>query len=101
MKIFFIFTLNLKDYILAQLPNKINNSAFASIARSHLVDSPPTYNADYGYKSWEAYSNLSYYTRTLPPLPKDCPTPMGTAGNELTPNQSFGIPYNLPEIMET
>lgn len=41
------------------------------------MDSPPTYNADYGYKSWEAYSNLSYYTRTLPPLPKHCP-PTGT-----------------------
>ncbi|XP_067310027.1 prostaglandin G/H synthase 2a [Pseudorasbora parva] len=44
-------------------------------SRAHLVDSPPTYNADYNYKSWEAYSNLSYYTRTLAPLPKHCPTP--------------------------
>lgn len=43
-------------------------------ARSHLIDSPPTYNAEYGYKSWEAYSNLSYYTRTLPPLSRNCPT---------------------------
>ncbi|XP_060744604.1 prostaglandin G/H synthase 2a [Tachysurus vachellii] len=43
-------------------------------SRSNLVESPPTYNADYGYKSWEAYSNLSYYTRTLPPLPKHCPS---------------------------
>ncbi|XP_029563927.1 prostaglandin G/H synthase 2 [Salmo trutta] len=49
-------------------------------SRSHLIDSPPTFNADYNYKSWEAYSNLSYYTRTLPPLPKDCPTPMGVVG---------------------
>uniref|UniRef100_A0A8C1YCG5 Prostaglandin G/H synthase 2 n=1 Tax=Cyprinus carpio TaxID=7962 RepID=A0A8C1YCG5_CYPCA len=44
-------------------------------SRSHLVNSPPTYNADYNYKSWEAYSNLSYYTRTLAPLPQNCPTP--------------------------
>lgn len=51
-----------------------------SLARSHFIDSPPTYNADYGYKSWEAYSNLSYYTRTLPPVPEDCPTPMGVVG---------------------
>lgn len=50
------------------------------LARSHLIDSPPTFNADYGYKSWEAYSNLSYYTRTLPPVHKDCPTPMGVVG---------------------
>lgn len=43
------------------------------------MESPPTYNADYGYKSWEAYSNLSYYTRTLPPLPKHCPSKNTTA----------------------
>lgn len=48
---------------------------FCLTARSHLVESPPTYNSEYNYKSWEAYSNLSYYTRTLPPLPRDCPTP--------------------------
>lgn len=53
---------------------------FLFSARSHLIDSPPTFNADYDYKSWEAYSNLSYYTRTLPPVSKDCPTPMGIAG---------------------
>lgn len=53
---------------------------FLSLARSHMIDSPPTYNADYGYKSWEAYSNLSYYTRSLPPVPQDCPTPMGVVG---------------------
>lgn len=45
-----------------------------------MIDSPPTYNADYDYKSWEAYSNLSYYTRALPPVPQDCPTPMGVVG---------------------
>lgn len=43
------------------------------------MDSPPTYNADYEYKSWEAYSNISYYTRTLPPLPKHCPSTGTTA----------------------
>lgn len=53
---------------------------FFFLARSHLIDSPPTFNADYDYKCWEAYSNLSYYTRTLPPVPKDCPTPMGVEG---------------------
>lgn len=58
-------------------------------ARAHLIDSPPLYNADYGYKSWEAYSNLSYYTRTLPPVPHDCPTPMGVAGESLCPQTCF------------
>lgn len=58
-------------------------------ARAHLIESPPIFNADYGYKSWEAYSNLSYYTRTLPPVPHDCPTPMGVAGEPLCPQTCF------------
>lgn len=45
-----------------------------------MIESPPTYNVDYGYKSWEAFSNLSYYTRALPPVADDCPTPMGVKG---------------------
>ncbi|KAL2089463.1 hypothetical protein ACEWY4_014151 [Coilia grayii] len=55
-------------------------------SRSHLIESPPTYNADYGYKNWEAYSNLTYYTRTLPPVPLDCPTPMGVVGKKELPD---------------
>ncbi|KAJ8270309.1 hypothetical protein GJAV_G00112790 [Gymnothorax javanicus] len=74
--------------------NIINNVSFLRNAimryvltsRSHLIDSPPTYNADYSYKSWEAYSNLSYYTRTLPPVSKNCPTPMGVAGKMTLPD---------------
>ncbi|KAI3368576.1 hypothetical protein L3Q82_025586, partial [Scortum barcoo] len=74
--------------------NIINNVSFLRDAimryvltsRSHLIDSPPTFNADYGYKSWEAYSNLSYYTRTLPPVPQDCPTPMGVVGKKELPD---------------
>lgn len=64
-------------------------------ARAHLIDSPPIYNADYGYKSWEAYSNLSYYTRTLPPVPHDCPTPMGVAGESQTCSLTFLSIYLL------
>lgn len=48
--------------------------------RSELIPSPPTYNTKYGYLSWESYSNISYYTRLLPPVPEDCPLPMGTKG---------------------
>ncbi|KAL8174184.1 UNVERIFIED_CONTAM: Prostaglandin G/H synthase 1 [Gekko kuhli] len=48
--------------------------------RANLIPSPPTYNSAYGYISWEAYANVSYFTRVLPPVPKDCPTPMGTKG---------------------
>lgn len=51
--------------------------------RANLIPSPPTFNSDYGYISWEAYANVSYYTRILPPVPDGCPTPMGTKGSWL------------------
>lgn len=51
--------------------------------RANLIPSPPTFNSDYGYISWEAYANVSYYTRILPPVPDNCPTPMGTKGSWL------------------
>ncbi|XP_024131789.1 prostaglandin G/H synthase 1 isoform X2 [Oryzias melastigma] len=54
--------------------------------RSDLVPSPPTYNTKYGYLSWEAYHNTSYYTRILPPVPADCPVPMGTKGKPVLPD---------------
>uniref|UniRef100_A0A674NDQ5 Prostaglandin G/H synthase 1 n=2 Tax=Takifugu rubripes TaxID=31033 RepID=A0A674NDQ5_TAKRU len=54
--------------------------------RSNLVPYPPTYNSKYGYLNWESMSNLSYYTRLLPPVPEDCPTPMGVKGREELPD---------------
>ncbi|KAG8447838.1 hypothetical protein GDO86_015082 [Hymenochirus boettgeri] len=57
--------------------------------RSNLIPSPPTYNSAYGYVSWEAYSNVSYFTRILPPVPHDCPTPMGTKGSKKLPDPSL------------
>ncbi|KAK5870829.1 hypothetical protein PBY51_003742 [Eleginops maclovinus] len=54
--------------------------------RSNLIPSPPTYNTKYEYLSWESYSNMSYYTRLLPPVPKDCPLPMGTKGKPQLPD---------------
>ncbi|XP_075040865.1 prostaglandin G/H synthase 1 isoform X2 [Mixophyes fleayi] len=54
--------------------------------RSNLIPSPPTYNSAYGYISWEAYANVSYFTRVLPPVPDDCPTPMGTKGKLQLPD---------------
>ncbi|XP_069498775.1 prostaglandin G/H synthase 2-like [Ambystoma mexicanum] len=59
---------------------------YVLMSRSHPIDSPPTYNSHYGYKSWEAYSNLSYYTRTLPRVGNDCPTPMGVSGKKELPD---------------
>ncbi|XP_053863762.1 prostaglandin G/H synthase 1 [Malaclemys terrapin pileata] len=54
--------------------------------RANLIPSPPTYNSAHGYISWEAYSNVSYFTRVLPPVPADCPTPMGTSGKKQLPD---------------
>ncbi|MFT7809070.1 prostaglandin G/H synthase 2 [Arapaima gigas] len=93
---------NTVHYILTHFKgfwNIINNIPFfrdsvmryVLTSRSHLIDSPPTFNSDYGYKSWEAYSNLSYYTRTLPPVPKDCPTPMGVAGKKTLPDPKLVV----------
>lgn len=54
--------------------------------RSNLIPSPPTYNSKYSYLSWEAYYNVSYYTRLLPPVPEDCPTPLGVRGEAGLPD---------------
>uniref|UniRef100_H2ZVR0 Prostaglandin-endoperoxide synthase 1 n=1 Tax=Latimeria chalumnae TaxID=7897 RepID=H2ZVR0_LATCH len=56
------------------------------VVRSNLIPSPPTYNSKYGYINWEAYSNITYFTRILPPVPDDCPTPMGTKGKMTLPD---------------
>ncbi|XP_016090020.1 prostaglandin G/H synthase 1-like [Sinocyclocheilus grahami] len=54
--------------------------------RANLIPSPPTYNSKYDYLNWEAYSNITYYTRILPPVPQDCPLPMGTKGKIKLPD---------------
>ncbi|XP_048876296.1 prostaglandin G/H synthase 1-like [Brienomyrus brachyistius] len=54
--------------------------------RSSLIPSPPTYNSKYDYLNWESYSNATYYTRILPPVPEDCPTPMGVKGKAALPD---------------
>uniref|UniRef100_A0A4X1TRQ3 Prostaglandin G/H synthase 2 n=1 Tax=Sus scrofa TaxID=9823 RepID=A0A4X1TRQ3_PIG len=97
IKLFLKPTPNTVHYILTHFKgvwNIVNNIPFLRnaimkyvlISRSHLIDSPPTYNMHYGYKSWEAFSNLSYYTRALPPVPDDCPTPMGVKGRKELPD---------------
>uniref|UniRef100_A0A673CI45 Prostaglandin G/H synthase 1 n=1 Tax=Sphaeramia orbicularis TaxID=375764 RepID=A0A673CI45_9TELE len=71
----------------------VNNSFLGDIlmrlvltVRSELIPSPPTYNTKYGYLNWESYHNISYYTRILPPIPEDCPLPMGTKGKPTLPD---------------
>ncbi|XP_076586982.1 prostaglandin G/H synthase 1-like [Chaetodon auriga] len=71
----------------------VNNSFLRDIlmeavlkVRTNLIPSPPTYNSKYGYLNWESFYNLSYYTRILPPIPEDCPLPMGTKGKAVLPD---------------
>lgn len=74
------------EHVVAYLQSRIIcffKYLFALTVRSNLIPSPPTYNSKYGYLSWESYYNLSYYTRLLPPVPEDCPTPLGVRGLSL------------------
>uniref|UniRef100_UPI00398EF673 prostaglandin G/H synthase 2-like n=1 Tax=Pristiophorus japonicus TaxID=55135 RepID=UPI00398EF673 len=93
-------TPNTVHYILTHYPrvwNLVNQIPFVRnsimryvlTSRAHLIESPPTYNSNYNYKSWEAYANVSYYTRTLPPTPEDCPTPMGVVGKKTLPDPKY------------
>uniref|UniRef100_A0A8C8K5V3 Prostaglandin G/H synthase 1 n=1 Tax=Oncorhynchus tshawytscha TaxID=74940 RepID=A0A8C8K5V3_ONCTS len=59
--------------------------------RANLIPSPPTFNSKYGYLSWESYSNVSYYTRILPPVPEGCPTPMGAKGKSVLPDPKLVV----------
>lgn len=59
------------------------------LSRSDILDSPPIYHSGHDYTTLEAAFNRSYYARTLPPVPKECPTPMGTKG-----------PKELPDVDE-
>lgn len=61
--------------------NFLSPSFLPSAVRSNLIPSPPTYDSAHDYLNWESFSNMSYYTRILPSVPQDCPTPMGTKGN--------------------
>lgn len=54
--------------------------------RSDMIDSPPTYDNSHPYITLDANFNMTQYTRTLPPVPKECPTPMGVAGKKTMPD---------------
>eukprot|EP00111_Clytia_hemisphaerica_P016397 TCONS_00048548-protein len=56
------------------------------LKRAGFIDIPTTYNSEYEYVTAEAYFNQSQFARTLPPVPKECPTPMGVAGKKELPD---------------
>ena len=53
---------------------------FIFSVRGEVVDSPATYTSEHEYITYEAYGNWSYFSRALPPVPRDCPTPHGIWG---------------------
>ena len=50
------------------------------VARTDFIPVPHTYTSYHEYPTMEAHYNRSYFARTLPPVPKNCPTPFGIAG---------------------
>lgn len=46
---------------------------------------PEAHNTAADYATFHGYHNKSYYSQTLPPVPKNCPTPMGVAGPKQLP----------------
>lgn len=59
--------------------------------RGSIVESPPRYNTGYDYITAESHFNASYYARSLPPVPKNCPTPMGVVGPAKLPDVDYMI----------
>ena len=53
-----------------------------STARINYIRIPHVHTSDHEYATMEAHYNRSYYARTLPPVPKGCPTPFGVAGKK-------------------
>uniref|UniRef100_H2ZG05 prostaglandin-endoperoxide synthase n=1 Tax=Ciona savignyi TaxID=51511 RepID=H2ZG05_CIOSA len=54
--------------------------------RVGFVTEPSPYRGMGSYPSWQAYANDSMYVRTLPPVPLNCPTPMGVKGKPKLPD---------------
>nr|QHX41555.1 prostaglandin G/H synthase 2 [Octopus vulgaris] len=84
-------------YILTNFPwlwKIINNVPFLNnivmtyvyISRGQLVDSPPLYVSNQTFTYSDIYYNRSTFVRNLPPVPKDCPTPLGVVGPKVLPD---------------
>ncbi|XP_041368603.1 prostaglandin G/H synthase 2-like isoform X2 [Gigantopelta aegis] len=56
------------------------------LLRSDIVDSPPVYEAEHAYATFSIHTNASHFARTLPPVPLNCPTPMGVKGKKELPD---------------
>nr|ALG96656.1 cyclooxygenase [Macellomenia sp. JCH-2014] len=59
---------------------------YVYISRGANIVSPPTHLSSHEYITMEANLNHSLYSRALPPVHKNCPTPMGVAGRKFLPD---------------
>ena len=78
------YTTDAVHHVIEKIP--LYNIFVSVSVRSDMIDSPPTYESEHPYITVGAHFNHSFYTRTLPPVPKECPTPMGTAGRKQLPD---------------
>ncbi|XP_028414403.1 prostaglandin G/H synthase 2-like isoform X2 [Dendronephthya gigantea] len=62
--------------------NTVMKAAYFS--RTDFIPVPHVYTSYHEYPTMEAHYNRSYFARTLPPVPKNCPTPFGVAGTVTT-----------------
>ncbi|PVD22404.1 hypothetical protein C0Q70_18215 [Pomacea canaliculata] len=56
------------------------------VMRADIIDSPPLYHSSHEYPNLETVFNLTVYSRILPPVPRECPTPMGVKGPKELPD---------------
>ncbi|XP_064099544.1 prostaglandin G/H synthase 1-like isoform X1 [Macrobrachium nipponense] len=61
-------------------------TAHLYLSMSDFTASPPTFESEHTFITGNAFFNRSLYTRSLPPVPSRCPTPMGTKGPKELPD---------------
>ena len=55
-------------------------------SRARFIDSLARFDSDHDYITLDAAFNKSIYARVLPPVPKNCPTPLGVKGKKELPD---------------
>ena len=89
----------LTDWKFAPLMMLINSIGFISdavmasnyVERASFLDSYGRYDSNHEYINFDAGINKTLHGRILPPVPKTCPTPLGTVGKKELPSiESMG-----------
>ena len=76
-------------------------SCLFNSGRAAAIPMPPQYvTSGHEYVTLQAYFNHSYYAMLLPPIPKDCPTPMGISGEHFNLRVSGCTKQNSLDILK-